>query len=66
MTASITAPLTGIGIVSKNAFYEVDEGLDIVTTATGATGKELDNLQNNFKNVFSIPRRCSTSRGRTR
>ena len=53
MTASITAPLTGIGIVSKNAFYEVDEGLDIVTTATGATGKELDNLQNNFKNVFS-------------
>ena len=49
MTASITAPLTGIGIVSKNAFYEVDEGLDIVTTATGATGKELDNLQNNFK-----------------
>ena len=30
----------------------MDEGLDIVTTATGATGKELDNLQNNFKNVL--------------
>lgn len=61
MTVGITAPLAGMAFAANRAFYEVDEGLDNVTMATGATGKELEGLQQSFKNVYgSFPTDSAT------
>lgn len=51
MSIGLTAPIVGIGTASIKAFSEVDEGMDTVTAKTGATGKELEKLQESFKNV---------------
>ena len=61
MTIGITAPLAGMAFAANRAFYEVDEGLDNVTMATGATGDELEALQQSFKNVYgSFPTDSAT------
>lgn len=61
MTVGITAPLAGMAFAANRAFYEVDEGLDNVTMATGATGDELEALQQSFKNVYgSFPTDSAT------
>lgn len=51
MSIGLTASIVGIGTASIKAFSEVDEGMDTVTAKTGATGKELEKLQESFKNV---------------
>lgn len=51
MSIGLTAPIVGIGTASIKAFSEVDEGMDTVTAKTGATGKELEKLQESFENV---------------
>lgn len=51
MSIGLTAPIVGIGTASIKAFSEVDEGMDTVTAKTGATGKELEKLQESFKNA---------------
>ncbi|UII58122.1 phage tail tape measure protein (plasmid) [Cytobacillus spongiae] len=48
----LTAPLTGMTFAANRAFYELDEGLDNVTKATGATGNQLGALKDSFKNVY--------------
>lgn len=47
----ISAPVAALGGLSIAAFNEVDEGLDIVTVKTGATGEALDSLQTSVKNL---------------
>lgn len=51
MTVGLTAPIMGIGAASIAAFKELDDSLDSITTATGATGEKLESLQGSFKTV---------------
>lgn len=52
LTKGVTAPIVAAGAASVAAFNEVDKGLDIVTTKTGATGEALKGLQTSMKNVY--------------
>lgn len=45
LTKYVTAPLAGIGAASVAAFNEVQNGLNIVTSKTGATGAQLEQMQ---------------------
>lgn len=51
LTKSVTAPIMGVGAASVVAWKEVDEGLDIVTKKTGATGEALEDMQNRARNI---------------
>lgn len=51
LTKSVTAPIMGVGAASVVAWKEVDEGLDIVTKKTGATGEALEDMQNRTRNI---------------
>ncbi len=51
MSTYVTAPIAGVGAASLKAFKDVDEGLDIVTKKTGASGKELGAMQESVKNL---------------
>lgn len=53
LTKGITAPILGVGAASIAAFSEVDKGLDTIITKTGATGKQFEELEKSFNNVFS-------------
>ena len=56
LTKFATGPLVALGAASVAAFNEVDNGLDIVAKKTGATGAELDGLEESVKNLAtSIP-----------
>lgn len=50
-TKYVSAPLGALAAASIAAFNEVDEGLDIVVTKTGATGEALKSLQESAKNL---------------
>lgn len=51
MTKYVTGPIVaGAGLAVK-AWQEVDEGLDIVTQKTGASGKTLEGMQQSVKNL---------------
>lgn len=45
LTTHVTAPILAVGGLATKAFNEVTEGLNIVAKKTGATGKELEELQ---------------------
>lgn len=45
LTTHVTAPVAALGAASLAAFKEVDEGADIVTQKTGASGKALRDMQ---------------------
>lgn len=51
LTKSVTAPIMGVGVASVVAWKEVDEGLDIVTKKTGATGEALQDMQDRTRNI---------------
>lgn len=51
MTKYVTAPIMAAGAASVVAWKEVDEGLDIVTKKTGATGEALEDMQNRARNI---------------
>lgn len=56
MTKYITAPILALGAASMAAFSKLDDALDGITVATGATGKELESLQESFSTVMgNIP-----------
>ena len=62
MSVGLTAPLTAIYKASDAAFKEVDAGMDIVVTKTGATGEALEGLQQSMENVAtSIPTDFATA-----
>lgn len=46
MTKYVTAPLLAVGGASAVAFNGVQDSLNIVTKLTGATGKDLEDMQN--------------------
>lgn len=47
----VTAPLTAIGTGAVLAFNAVDDGMDVMLKATGATGDAANDLEKIFKNV---------------
>lgn len=51
--APVSAAVAGVGIASVKAFQEVDEGLDIITKKTGATGKSFDEMGGMMKDIAS-------------
>lgn len=51
MSKYVTAPIVGAGAASVKAWQEVDNGLDIVTQKTGASGKALEGMQQSVKNL---------------
>ena len=53
LTKGVTAPIMGISAASIAAFKDVDDGLDSIVTATGATGEAFDGLKDVFEGVFS-------------
>jgi len=53
MTKGVTAPLAAIAAASTAAFIEVDQSLDDIVKATGATGAELENLHQVWENVVT-------------
>lgn len=52
LTKGVTAPIVAIGTASAAAWSELDEAYDYVATGTGAVGKNLENLQQSFENVY--------------
>ena len=62
MTKYVTAPIVGVGAASVAAWKEVDEGLDIVTKKTGATGEALEDMQDRTRNIAkTIPTDFATA-----
>ena len=62
LTKYVTVPLTALAGASVAAWNEVDEGLDIVTKKTGATGQALEDLQQSALNIAStIPTSFETA-----
>lgn len=53
LTTHVTGPLVALGGASVAAFKTVDEGLDVVTRKTGATGQALDDMHQSVKNLAS-------------
>jgi phage-related minor tail protein len=51
LTKSVTAPLAGVAAASVAAWKEVDAGLDIIVTKTGASGDALEDMQNRAQNI---------------
>lgn len=48
-----SAVAVGAGVASYKAWSEVDDALDSVAAGTGAAGKELENLQQTAKDVYT-------------
>lgn len=51
MTKYITAPIVAIGAASVAAFNEVQNGLNIITQKTGASGAELTKMQDTARDL---------------
>lgn len=51
LTKNVTAPIVAVGAASVKAFNEVKDGLNIVASKTGATGKELEEMQTTARNL---------------
>jgi len=47
----VTAPIVALGAASVVAFNAVDDGMDVMLKATGATGEAAGDLEKVFKNV---------------
>lgn len=56
LTKKVTAPIVAVGTAAMVAWNEVDDALDGIVMATGATGDELDSLEQSFHKLFtSLP-----------
>lgn len=51
MSKYVTGPIVGASAASVKAWQEVDNGLDIVTQKTGASGKALQEMQQSVKDL---------------
>lgn len=51
LTRNVTAPIVAVGAASVKAFNEVKDGLNIVAQKTGATGRELETMQDSARNL---------------
>lgn len=54
MSTHVTAPIVAVGAASLAAFKEVDAGLDIVVTKTGASGEALEEMSDTVKRLSAI------------
>lgn len=62
LSTQVTAPIAAVGAASLAAFKEVDEGADIVTQKTGASGKALKEMQDAANDIAtSIPTDFATA-----
>ena len=52
MTTSITLPLVAVGAAAAKMAEELDDGLDTIRAGTGATGKALEQMGQNMRNVM--------------
>lgn len=56
LTKNVTTPLTAAAAAGVAAFSAVDEGVDTIVTATGASGEALDSLVASYETIAtSIP-----------
>lgn len=56
LTKNVTTPLTAAAAAGVAAFSAVDEGVDTIVTATGASGEALDGLEASYETIAtSIP-----------
>ena len=53
LTQKVTGPIVALGTASVAAFSNVDKGYDTIIKKTGATGEELEAMQNSFDNIAS-------------
>jgi TP901 family phage tail tape measure protein len=53
LTAGLTVPLLGLGAAALSSAMKIDEAMDDIRAATGATGSTLDTLNKDFHVVFS-------------
>jgi hypothetical protein len=61
MVAAATV-ITAVGVAAWDAGMLVDDAMDTIAVATGATGPQLAGLQDDFKNVFtSVPTDAKTA-----
>ena len=51
MTKTVSAAVVGIGTLSMTAFNAVDAGADTITKLTGATGQELQDMQDSMSEI---------------
>lgn len=51
LTKNVSAPIVAAGAASVGAFKQVDEGLDTIVTATGASGEALEGLRASYENI---------------
>lgn len=51
MTKNVTAPIVGVGAAAMAGWAQIDEGLDIVTKKTGATGDAMTEFEGIVKNI---------------
>ena len=62
VTTKLTMPILAVGTASVAAWKEVDDGLDTITTKTGASGEALEDMQKRAKNLaMSIPTDFATA-----
>lgn len=62
LTKTASAAVTAFGAVSVKAFYDVDDALDIVAKKTGATGEELEAMEDIASGIAtSIPTEFETA-----
>lgn len=52
LTKGVTLPIIAIAAAAMASFGTLDDALDGITVATGATGKQLESLQDSFSNVI--------------
>ena len=51
LSKGVTAPIVGLAGASIVAFKQVDKGMDIIVTKTGASGEALEDMQNRAKDL---------------
>ena len=51
LTKNVTTPMTAVAAAGVAAFSAVDEGVDTIVTATGASGEALDGLVSSYEAV---------------
>lgn len=62
LTKNVTAPIAAIGGAAMAGWAQLDEGLDIVTKKTGATGEAMEGFESIVKNIGkSIPTSFATA-----
>ena len=62
LSKGVTAPIVGLAGASIVAFKQVDAGMDIIVTKTGASGEALEDMQNRAKDLATtIPTDFATA-----